>query len=186
MSRKYKFRDDDKLYFISYAIVGWIDLFIREEYREIMIRSWKYCQKFKGLEIYGWVIMTSHIHMIVGSHGEPLAQIMRDMKGFTSKELKNLIETHSSESRREWILGIMKSAGLKNSNNVAFQLWQQDNHPTELITPAMAWQKLNYIHDNPVRAGFVSRPEDFLYSSAGDYFGNRGLVEVILLNPLII
>ena len=186
MSRKYKFRNNDKLYFISYTIVGWIDLFIREEYREIMIRSWKHCQKFKGLEIYGWVIMTSHIHMIVGSHGEPLAQIMRDMKGFTSKELRSLIETHRSESRREWMLGIMNSAGVKNSNNVAFQLWQQDNHPIELITPAMAWQKLNYIHNNPVKAGFVSRPEEFLYSSAGDYFGNRGLVEVSLLNPLII
>lgn len=186
MSRKYKFRNNEKIYFISFAIVGWIDLFIRDEYRQVMIQSWKHCQKTKGLEIYGWVIMTSHIHMIVGSHGQPLAQIMQDMKGFTSKELRKIIETHRSESRKEWMLEIMTRAGSMNSNNVAFQLWQQDNHPIELITPKMAWQKLNYIHDNPVKSGFVSKPEDFIYSSAGDYFGNRGLVEVRLLEPLFI
>ena len=124
--------------------------------------------------------------MIVGSHGQPLAQIMQDMKGYTSKELRKVIETNRSESRREWMLEIMTSAGKKNSNNVAFQLWQQDNHPIELKTPKMAWQKLNYIHDNPVEAGFVSRPEDFLYSSAGDYFVSRGLVDVSLLEPWFI
>ena len=72
MSRKYKFRNNEKLYFISFAIVGWIDLFVRDEYRQVMIQSWKHCQKTKGLEIYGWVIMTSHIHMIIGSHDQHL------------------------------------------------------------------------------------------------------------------
>ena len=73
MSRKYKFRNNEKLYFISFAIVGWIDLFVRDEYRQVMIQSWENCQKTKGLEIYGWVIMISHIHMIIGSQGQPLS-----------------------------------------------------------------------------------------------------------------
>ena len=69
MSRKYKFGDNDKLYFISFAVVYWIDLFIRNEYKEIMLESWRFCQQEKELEIYGWCIMTSHVHLIVGSKG---------------------------------------------------------------------------------------------------------------------
>lgn len=80
MSTKYKFRDQDQLYFISFAVINWIDLFIRNEYKQIMLDSWKHCQGKKGLEIYGWCIMPSHIHMIVGSHLGRLEDIMRDMK----------------------------------------------------------------------------------------------------------
>src|SRR5664279_4082652 len=70
MSRKYKFHDNDKLYFISFATVHWIDVFIREEYNHIILDSWKHCQEKRGLEIYGWCIMTSHVHMIIGSKKE--------------------------------------------------------------------------------------------------------------------
>jgi len=185
MSRKYKFRDQDKLYFISYALVYWIDLFIRDEYRTILLDSWKYCMKEKGLDIYGWVIMTSHVHMIIGSHGDKMEKIMQVMKKHTSDKLKLAIKDHPSESRREWMLDIMTKAGAANSNNVAFQLWQQNNHPIELIDSKMAHQKLEYIHYNPVVAGFVDRPEDYLYSSARDYVGRKGLLDIILLDPLI-
>ena len=80
MSRKYKFGDYDKLYFISFAVVNWIDVFVRREYKDVVIDSWKYCQKKKGLEIYGWVIMPSHIHMIISSEENKLEDIIRDMK----------------------------------------------------------------------------------------------------------
>lgn len=67
MSRKYKFRDDDKLYFVTFAVVNWIDLFVRNEYRTIILDSIKYCQQNKSLEVYGWCIMTSHVHLMIGS-----------------------------------------------------------------------------------------------------------------------
>ena len=185
MSRKYKFRDQDKLYFISYSLVYWIDLFIRSEYRTILLDSWKYCMKEKGLDIYSWVIMTSHAHMIIGSHGDKMEKIMQDMKTHTSQKLKHAIKQHPRESRREWLLEMMTRAGTANRNNNTFQLWQQDNHPIELMDAKMAHQKLNYIHDNPVAAGFVDRPEDYLYSSARDYIGRRGLLEITLLDPLM-
>ncbi|HVM86888.1 MAG TPA: transposase [Puia sp.] len=76
MSRKYKFGDSDKLYFISFAVVYWIDVFIREEYKKIMIENWQYCQQNKGLEIYGWAIMPSHVHMIIGSNKNKLEDIV--------------------------------------------------------------------------------------------------------------
>jgi len=88
MSRKYKFGDSDKLYFISFAAVCWIDVFIREEYKKILIESWQYCQQKKGLEIYGWAIMPSHVHMIIGSHENKLEDIVRGMKSHTSTQLR--------------------------------------------------------------------------------------------------
>ena len=76
MSRKYKFKDNEKLYFISFAVVGWIDLFIRNEYKEILVESIKYCQQNKDLEVYAYCIMTSHVHLIIGSKGNALSNII--------------------------------------------------------------------------------------------------------------
>jgi len=185
MTSKYKFHDQDKLYFVSFAVVNWIDLFIRNEYKDIMIASWNHCQLEKGLEIYGYCIMTSHIHMIIGTHGANLEHIMWDMKRHTSIALRQAIEQHPTESRREWMLWMMKRAGTKNSHNSEFQLWQQDNHPIELFDLKILHQKLDYIHYNPVVAGIVEKPEDYLYSSARNYCGLPGLVDVILVEPLM-
>ncbi|MBS1600827.1 MAG: transposase [Bacteroidetes bacterium] len=185
MSRKYKFRDQDQLYFISFAIVYWIDLFVRNIYKDILLESWSFCKEKKGMDIYGWCIMTSHVHMIIGSHQDRLENIMQQMKMHTSVKLKELIINNATESRKEWILELMQKAGKSNSNNNGFQLWQQDNHPIELTTLAIAHQKLDYIHNNPVEAGFVEAPEDYLYSSARDYYGRKGLIEIELLEPLL-
>jgi putative transposase len=104
MSRKYKFNDQNRLYFISFSVVYWVDVFIRELYREELIKSLKFCQKHKGLEIYAWCLMPSHMHMIIGTHGIPMQDIMRDFKSYTSHELKKLIRENQQESRREWML----------------------------------------------------------------------------------
>ena len=186
MSAKYKFKDPDKLYFVSFAAVYWIDLFIRNEYKDILLDSWKYCLANKEMELYAWCIMTSHVHMIIASQGDKLEDIMRDMKRHTSGTLKKAIQQRPAESRREWMLWLMQRAGKKNSNNSDFQLWRQDNHPLELTTPEIAHQKLDYLHYNPVEAGFVEKPEDYLYSSAIDYYSNRkGLIEIRRIDPIL-
>ena len=149
-----------------------------------MLESWRYCMKHKGMELYGWCIMTSHVHMIIGSHGNKLQDIMRDMKRHTSEQLKESIIKHPGESRREWMLGMMKKAGKENCHNLEFQLWQQDNHPIQLTTIEIAHQKLHYMHYNPVVSGIVESPEDYLYSSARNYIGKKGLIDVMLLEPL--
>jgi REP element-mobilizing transposase RayT len=178
MSRKYKFRNHEGIYFVSFATVYWIDVFIRNIYRDILIDSWRYCQKEKGLDIYAWVIMSSHVHMIIGSKTNQLEDIVRDMKSFTSRKIRDTITENSQESRREWMLWMMTRAGIKNGNNKGFQFWQQNNHPIELSDNTMMDQKLDYIHYNPVTAGFVEKPEEYIYSSARDYCGIKGLVEV--------
>jgi putative transposase len=182
MSRKYKFNESTGLYFISYAVVYWIDVFIRNEYKEILLDSWRYCMREKGLEIYAWCIMTSHVHLIIGSNKEKPEDIVRDMKSFTSTQLKKTIKENPQESRREWMLWMMERAGKKNSNNKNnFQFWQQHNKPIVLYSNEVIKQKLDYIHNNPVEAGFVSKPEDYLYSSAKDYAGEKGILDGIIL-----
>ena len=84
MSRKYKFHEKDGAYFISFATVFWIDLFTRMEYFDIVISSLDYCRKNKGMIIFGYCIMPSHIHLIFRSADGKPSELIRDFKGFTS------------------------------------------------------------------------------------------------------
>jgi len=186
MSRKYKIRDQEKLYFVTFTVIEWIDLFIRDEYRSIIVESIKYCQQNKGLDVYGYCMMTSHMHMIIGtsSHTTTLEGVIRDMKSYTSRRIREAIENSNivHESRREWMLKMMYNAGRYNSNNNDFQLWQQHNQPIELNTNELIDQKLDYIHLNPVAAGFVDHPEAWLYSSARDYSATaKGFIDLIFV-----
>ncbi|HEU5053029.1 MAG TPA: transposase [Hanamia sp.] len=151
---------------------------MRNEYREVLIESWKYCQKEKDLEIYTWCVMTSHVHVIIGSRGRELEKFVGEMKSFTSRSLRKEIRNNPAESRKEWLLWMMETAGKKNSNNNDWQLWQQHNHPVELLNKEMFYQKLEYIHQNPVVAGFVTKEEEYLYSSARNYYDGKGLIEL--------
>lgn len=181
MSRKYKFQNPGSLYFISYATVYWLDIFIRNEYKELLIESWNYCQKIKGLVIHAWIIMTSHVHMIISSKENKLEDIIRDMKSYTAKQIYQAVVANPNESRKEWLLSMMRKAAEKNCNNVNFQFWQQHNQPIELFNNEMIDQKLDYLHYNPVVEGIVDYPENYLYSSARDYCGEKGLVNVELM-----
>jgi len=176
MSRKYKIRDQEKPYFVTFTVVHWIDVFIRTEYRNTFLESIQYCQENKGLEVYAWCMMTSHIHMIIGSKGiMPIEGIIRDTKSYISRCVRQLLEDKKAvgESRREWMLKMMIKEGMKNSNNNDFQFWQQHNHPIVLDSNELIDQKIDYIHNNPVVAGFVEKPEDWVYSSASEYMTNR-------------
>ena len=182
MSNKYKFHNPEGTYFVTFSIVGWVDVFTRNEYRNIMLDSFKYCINNKGLVIHSWLIMSNHVHMIVSRNGQlSLENIMRDMKKFTSIEIIHTIEKSSIESRKEWMIKLFKAFGKANSNNVKFQFWQQDNHPIELCNNKEMEQKLNYIHENPVAHGFTNTAECYDWSSAVDYAGGAGLIEIEML-----
>ncbi|GIV34816.1 MAG: hypothetical protein KatS3mg031_2351 [Chitinophagales bacterium] len=142
MSRKYKFRDNSQLYFVSFATVNWIDVFIRNEYKEVLLDSLRFCQIKKDLELYAWCIMTSHVHLIIGSCGIPMEYIMRDFKSFTSTTLRKAISENPVESRREWMIWMFERAGRYNSNNKDWQFWQQHNNPIELYDRKIMEQKI--------------------------------------------
>lgn len=125
--------------------------------------------------------MTSHVHLIIGTTFKKMEGILCDFKSHTSTQLRKMIKDNQQESRFEWLLWMMERAGNKNSNNNGFQFWQQNNHPIELWDNYMKEQKLDYLHENPVVSGFVSKTADYLYSSARDYCGEKGLLEVKLI-----
>jgi putative transposase len=127
--------------------------------------------------------MSNHIHLICYTK-EPfaLSEVIRDFKKFTSKAIIDRIIESSAESRKAWILDLLKKFGTENSRNKTFQLWQNDNKPIELVTKKWTMQKLAYIHLNPVRIGIVAEAEHYVFSSAGAYIGNEGLIELELLD----
>src|SRR5688572_1501061 len=179
MSEKYKFNDPDGIYFATMTTVGWVDVFTRPEHKMIVIDSLRYCQQNKGLVIHVWCLMTNHLHMIVSSSGkDKLSDILRDFKKFTSKAIVKAISL-SSESRRGWMLDIFREVadGLMRVQN--YKVWQDGNHPVILFSRKFIDQKLRYIHYNPVVEDIVENPEDYLYSSARDYYTDRkGLLEL--------
>jgi putative transposase len=181
VSRKYRFSDKDRLHFVTYATVGWVDFFTRREYRTIITESPSHCINAKGLDIYAWVIMTNHVHLIISSRDKKLEDIMRDHKRHTSEKLRTAIEEDVAESRREWIMALFSKAGSENSNNRVFQLWQQHNRPIELWSKEVILQKLAYIHTNPAKAGFVEQPEDWIWSSAKAHARQGSRIEELLL-----
>ena len=116
--------------------------------------------------------------MIIGSKKDKLEDVVRDMKSHTSTTLKKVITENPQESRKEWMHWMMERAGRKNSNNLDWQFWQQHNKPIEIKDQNMYDKTLEYIHMNPVTAGFVNKPEDWKYSSARDFCGMKGLIEL--------
>ncbi len=179
MSRKYKMHDPEGMYFISFAVINWIDVFIREDYCKIIVDSLNYCIKEKGMRVYAYCIMPSHIHLIFDDLNNNPSKLLKEFKTYTSKQLRKAIGNNPKESRKEWILWMMKRAGSKKSNVKNYQFWQQNNQPIQLWSAKVTSQKINYVHYNPVVAGFVREPQDWKYSSAIDYYGGNGLVEIV-------
>lgn len=180
MGFKYRVGDQRGIYFITTTVVKWIDVFTRRELAEIIIQSLAYCQQHKGLIIYAWCLMPNHLHMIV-SAGEQftLSDIMRDFKKFTAKKVIRTI-TEIKESRR-WMIDKFEFAARTNAKSDKFKFWRDGFHPVSLETQYFIYQKLNYIHQNPLKAGLVAREEFYNYSSAIDYEGGKGLLDVVLL-----
>lgn len=180
MSKGWKIQNPDGIYFITFAVIEWVDVFSRKIYRDEVIKSIRYCQENKGLELFAWRVMTNHVHLLVrAQEGFNLSDILRDLKKYTSSQIVKQIENNKFESRRNWMIWLFKSAGQKNSNNAKHQFWRQDNHPVEMLTMDIFYQKIYYIHMNPVVEGVVDQPEYYLYSSARDYAGRTGLLALV-------
>ncbi len=180
MSEKYKFHDDEGIYFVTSTVVHWIDLFTRKEFKHIIIDALKYCQENKGLVVHAWCLMPSHLHMIISSAEGRLPDIMRDFKKYTAKKIIAELEL-INESRKEWLLRGFINAGKELKRIKQHKVWQDGNHPILLDSKELQDQRLSYIHFNPVEDEIVDEPEHFLYSSARDYACQRGLIDVRLL-----
>lgn len=178
MSRKHKFHNPTAAYFVSFATVYWLDVFTREPYYSILEEAVTYCRAEKGMEIFAYCFMPSHIHFVFRSDKEDPSGLLRDFKGFTARKIIKAIEENPQESRKEWLLWMMERAG-KNKGNVSKrQFWQQHNKPIELWSGKVIKQKIDYIHNNPVEAGFVTDPIHWKYSSARNYADDQSIMKI--------
>lgn len=133
MKEGYVIRDQTLPHFITATVVDWIDVFTRQTYRDIVIESLDYCIKNKGMILYGYVIMSNHIHLILQSQEGELSALVRDFKKFTAKSILEKIQT-SPESRREWMLERFQLATKTHSRNKEYQFWQYGNHAEEIYS----------------------------------------------------
>ena len=166
MSRKYKFHNPSVLYFATFATVNWIDVFTREIYLRVLADSVGFCREYKGMELFVYCFMPSHVHFIFRDANENPSALLRDFKKHTAKKVLEAIENNPQESRKEWLFWMFEREGKKKANISRYQFWQHNNKPIELWSPAVIKQKIDYIHNNPVEAGFVTEPIQWKYSSA--------------------
>ena len=165
----------NKIHFLTFTTIEWIDIFTKQEYFDLIINTFKHCQKNQGLLLYGFVIMTNHIHCLVSAkENYSLEDIVASFKKFTTSQIKELLE----KDNRKYLSALIKSSFAKKKNNF-FQIWQRENYPEIIESEKFFLQKLNYIHNNPVKKGYVIKPEDWLYSSARNYLLNDNSVIVV-------
>jgi REP element-mobilizing transposase RayT len=182
MSRSYKFHNPEGIYFVSFAVVYWIDVFTRPVYKNIIVNSLKYSQSEKGMEIFAWCIMTNHIHLVFRScNGIKPEQLIGDLKRYTSKKIVESIIENPQESRKEWLLNAFVKAAQNSSNVKNKQFWRHDNKPIELWANKVIDEKIDYIHNNPVVEGIVNEPYEYVYSSSKNYCGESGILAVTVL-----
>lgn len=144
MSRNYKFHNQEGLYFISFAVVGWLDVFIRNEYKDLFLESVKFCQNEKGLEIHAWCIMSSHVHLVFRSiKGQKPELLIGDLKRFTRRAIVKEIMENPKESRKEFVLETFRKEAERRSNVTGYQFWRHDNHPIELWSNRVIQEKIN-------------------------------------------
>jgi len=174
----YFITDQNAVYFLTFTVIDWIDVFMRKEYKVVIADSLNYCIENKGLEVYAWCLMSNHLHIVCrAKENFKISDNNRDFKKFTSKTILKMIEKES-ESRKEWMLYRFRYAGKFDNRITKYKFWQETNHAILLDNTELIEQRINYTHENPVRAMIVSRAEDYLYSSARDYAGEKGFVNV--------
>ena len=172
MGFAYKITNQHNTHFITCTVYQWVDVFSRKAYADIFLDSIRYCQQAKGLKVYGWVIMTNHVHLIIGSDEQCLSDVIRDFKKYTATQIVKSIASNERESRKHWLLWL-----LRKGESICF--WEEGYHGEEIWSQGFLESKLDYIHLTPVRAGIVEKSEEYLYSSSCDYYGNRkGLLEI--------
>jgi REP element-mobilizing transposase RayT len=180
MTTGYQIKNQDALYFMTFQVVDWIDIFTRKIYKDILIDSFKYSIENKGFQLFAYVIMSNHVHIIANSSIGTLSDNIRDLKKFSSRNISDTMQT-IDESRKEWILNRFRINAAQRKSVKNYQLWTHENHAVELYSDKFITEKINYIHENPVRAGIVERAEDYLYSSARNYAGLEAPIDIPLL-----
>ena len=166
--------------YITFNTVDWVDLFIRPSYKQEIADALNYFIETKGLIVFAWCLMTNHLHLVAKAKGSAgLTAFEKDFKRYTASKILEKI-SEETDLRRDWILQRFEHSSQTLKRIEKFQLWQSCVNPVYIEFKQLykLQERILYIHENPVRDKIVARPEDYIFSSAGDYAGNKGLVNV--------
>jgi len=169
---RYKICEPTHPHFITCTILNWLPIFTRKESTQIIIDSLKHLQKEENLKLYAYVILENHLHLIAQS--DDIGKSMRHFKSFTAKALLKLLQKENAHTLLKQFQFYKKA----HKADKTYQLWQEGYQPKLMQTDAMMINKIKYIHENPVKRGYVDSAIHWRYSSARDYEGIVGLIEV--------
>jgi putative transposase len=182
-SKESHFSGRQPCYFLTFNTVDWIDIFIRPVYKQIIVHSLNHFIEHKGLNVYAWCLMSNHLHLLVQARENcVIAEIEKEFKSFTTKKILQDIDTEP-DTRRKWMMQHFENFGNLMGFMKKFHVWQTCSTPV-FVDPFKKESLIEYadfIHSNPVRDRIVDSGSDYLYSSARDYAGMEGLVNITKL-----
>ena len=170
---RYRIYESSYPHFLTCTIVGWLPIFARPPIVNIILDSWRFLQKERELQLFGYVIMENHLHLIADA--PDLAKIVKNFKSFTARQIIDWL----GASQDTGVLDQLQWLKLAHKTQSEYQVWQEGSHPEEISSNAMMLQKLEYAHNNPVKRGYVDEPVHWRYSSARNYAGQPGLIDVV-------
>ena len=169
---RYKIYEPTQPHFLTCTILHWIPIFTRIETTDIIFDSLKYLQQIDNLKIYAYVILENHLHLIASS--DDIGKSMQKFKAYTAKEILKLLQKQNVKT----ILDQLKFYKKAHKKETTYQLWQEGFQPKLIQNEKMMIDRINYIHQNPLKRGYVDEAIHWRYSSARNYKDMKGLIEV--------
>ncbi len=169
---RYVITDPTQPHFLTCTVMEWLPLFTRPALVDILFDCWRYQQANQGLRLYGYVVLENHLHYL--AQAPDLARCVRSFKSYTARQMLDHLAQRGADATLQR-LGFAKRA---HKQDREYQFWQEGSHAELVCSAEVMHQKLDYIHQNPVRRGYVDLPEHWRYSSARNYEGQPGLIEI--------
>ena len=172
MRTRYQIVENEFPYFTTWTINAWLPVFTRQWAVNEVLDSWRHLQQGDELQLLGYCVLENHLHLI--AVGPSIANTIARSRSYTARKIIDGLRSRGEQT----LLDLLAGNKLKHKHDRDFQLWQEGKKPKQIRTDPTMWQKLEYIHYNPVRRGYVDDPCHWRYSSARNYAQMPGLIDV--------
>ncbi|MBN2413242.1 transposase [candidate division KSB1 bacterium] len=173
---RYKIYDNNYPYFVTCTVVNWLPIFSNPQIAQIILDSLLFLINNKRIILHGYVLMENHFHGIAS--GEHLIKEFGLFKSYTARTIVD----YCSETSNNWLLSQFKYYKKRYKTDQEHQVWQEDDHPQAMFNEKVLYQKLEYIHYNPVKRGYIEDPAYWRYSSYKDYMDGKGLLPIEIIS----
>ncbi len=169
---RYKFIEGPAPHFLTITVVNWIPLFSSPYLVQILLDSLCFLQKEERMTLYAYSIMENHLHLTAAALD--LSKQIGDFKSYPARKMIDYL----IENKAYRVLDQLAWHKARHKEDRDYQLWQEGAHPELIQGVEMMRQKVEYIHNNPVKRGYIDLPTHWRYSSARNYEGLEGLIPV--------